>query len=352
MAAARTTCPVYDSRVRTLAVIATLLAAGAARADTPASTNTPAPASTTAPAKTTAPTNTAAPTPAAAKISAPADRPVLAALAPADDARRAIAIGPEGQVYEPDGKGAWVRTHGGGIGRPIVGATAVGGTVLVGATGAPPFKLAGRTWSALHFGRKVRAILGRGSRGLAAVGRSVFALDTLEPSKLANAPASIRALAGSGKSVVIATERGLMKLVGSAFRPVPRCPTGVRSLISERWALLDRGAFDIKTLRTVPWPTDVDVERATAVGNDLVGVSRHGATVELITVRGRKVTREPVPLRGATSIVGIIVDKQARVAIALGDGRIAVRDGGTWTVTEVRQALPAARPGPPPAESR
>src|SRR5439155_23343141 len=32
----------------------------------------------------------------------------LAALAPADDARKAIAVGAGGEVYEPDGKGAWV----------------------------------------------------------------------------------------------------------------------------------------------------------------------------------------------------------------------------------------------------
>lgn len=287
----------------------------------------------------------------AASCVARAEGPTLAALAPADDARRAIAIGPEGQVYEPDGSGEWVRTHGGGIAREIVAASVVGNTVVVGASGSPPFKLDGRSWSALHFGRKVKAILGAGSRGLAAVGRSVFALDKLEPTKLADAPGAIQALAGSTGSVVIATDSGLMKLVGSVFRPVPRCPKAVRALISERWALVDRGAFDLKTLRTVALPTDVQIVQATTVGNDLVGVSRLEAVVELITIKGGKIAREPVPITDPAPIVGIVADKQARVAIAMSDGRIALRDSGTWTIREVREQLPAPKPGPAPAKS-
>jgi hypothetical protein len=280
-----------------------------------------------------------------------AEGPTLAALAPADDARRAIALGPEGQVYEPDGNGAWVRTHGGGIAREIVAASMVGDTVVVGAAGSPPFKLAGRSWSALHFGRKVRAILGAGSRALAAVGRSVLTRDKLEPANLADAPAAIRALAASGGNVVIATDSGLMKLAGSVFRPVPRCPKNVRELISDRWALVDRGVFDVKTRRTIALPADVQIVQATAVGNDLVGVSRLEAAVELVTIKGGKLARESVPVTDPAPIVGIVADKQARVAIAMSDGRIALRDGGTWTIHEVREQLPAPKPGPGPATS-
>jgi hypothetical protein len=279
-----------------------------------------------------------------------AEGPRLAALAPADDARRAIALGPEGQVYEPDGSGAWVRTHGGGIAREIIAASVVGGTVVVGASGSPPFKLDGRSWTALHFGRKVKAILGAGSRTLAAVGRSVFTLDKLEPTKLADAPGAIRALAASGGSVVIATDGGLMKLAGSVFRPVPRCPKSVRALVSERWALVDRGVFDLKTLRTIALPADIQIVQATTVGNDLVGVSRLEAVVELVTIKGGKLAREPVPIRDPAPIVGVVADKQARVAIAMSDGRIALRDGGTWTINEVREQLPAPKPGPAPAK--
>ena len=38
----------------------------------------------------------------------PEPAPRLAAIAPADDVRKAIVIGAGGEVYEPDGKGAWI----------------------------------------------------------------------------------------------------------------------------------------------------------------------------------------------------------------------------------------------------
>ena len=51
-------------------------------------------------------------------------------------------------------------------------------------------------------------------------------------------------------------------------------------------------------------------------------------------------------------MVGIVVDKKARIAIALRDGRIVLKDGTTWTVSEVREELAAPKPGPAPAESQ
>ena len=76
-----------------------------------------------------------------------------------------------------------------------------------------------------------------------------------------------------------------------------------------------------------------------------------GKTIELIRIKAGKVTREAVPIDNPKPVVGVVVDKQARVAIALRDGRIALRDKGTWTVSEVREELAAPKPGPEPAES-
>ncbi|MEJ7604544.1 MAG: hypothetical protein WKG01_42210, partial [Kofleriaceae bacterium] len=49
--------------------------------------------------------------------------------------------------------------------------------------------------------------------------------------------------------------------------------------------------------------------------------------------------------------VGLAVDKRGRAVIALRDGRLAVRDAGGWTASTVSEALPAAHPGAPPANS-
>lgn len=276
----------------------------------------------------------------------------LAALAPAADARLALAIGPAGQIYEPDGKGTWVRKQAGGVTHEIVTAAGAGNTVVAGAKGAPPFKLKGGAWSVMNVGLRAKAIVGTGSRLLAAVGKRVFALDREKPAKLADAPASVVALAGSANGVVIATESGLMKLVGSSFKPIAKGPKQVRALVSDRWALVERGAFDLQTMRAITWPAGVHVVDATTIDNDLFGVSLHDAALELVTVQRGKVAREPVPVERPSAVAGIVVDAQRRVVIALRDGRIALRDGGTWTVTEVREQLFEAKPGPAPAASK
>jgi hypothetical protein len=281
-----------------------------------------------------------------------ADKATLAALAPAADARRAIAVGPAGQIYEPDGKGAWVRTQAGGIAEEITGAATAGSTVFAAAKAAPPFKLKAGAWTAVNLGLKAKAILGNGSRVVAAVDKSVFALDKAQPTKLADAPASVTALAASSTGVIVQTAKGLMKLDGAAWKPIKKAPKKVRALLSDRWALVDRGALDLKTMKPIVWPAGVHIVEATTVGNELVGVSMHGKTVELVTIKAGKVVRENVPVDNPKPIVGLVVDKHARVAIAMRDGRIALRDNGTWTVTEVREELAAPKPGPAPAESQ
>lgn len=283
--------------------------------------------------------------------SARADKPTLAALAPAADARKAVAIGPAGEIYEPDGQGAWVRRRAGGITEVVVAAATAGTTVIAGAKGSPPFKLKAGAWTALNLGLKARAILGSGSRVLAAVGKDVFALDRARPAKLAEAPGAVTALAGSARGVVIATEKGLMKLVGAAWKPIKKAPKRVRALISDRWALVDRGALDLTTLKVIRWPAGVHVVEATAIGNDLVAVSLHGKKLELVTMKRGKIEREEVPVDRPRAVVGVVVDNRRRVAIAMRDGRIVLRDGGTWTVSEVREELPEPKPGPAPAQS-
>jgi hypothetical protein len=283
---------------------------------------------------------------------ASAGKPTLIALAPASDARRAVAIGPAGQVYQPDGKGAWVRTQAGGVAEELVGATVAGGTVIASARGAPPFKLKRGAWTVLHLGKGAKATLGVGSRALAAVGKTVFALDRTRPQKLTEAPDPIVALAASSAGIVIATDKGLHRLERGAWKPIKRAPKKVRALASDRWALVDRGALDLKTLKVVAWPAGMRVAETTVLGNDLYAVATRGKTVELWTVKRSKLAREEIPLDKPKAIVGIVVDRAGRVAVAVRDGRIALRERGTWTVAEVREELAPPKPGPAPAESK
>lgn len=276
---------------------------------------------------------------------------VLATLAPATDARRAVAIGPAGQVYEPDGKGAWVRKQAGGIAVEIVAAANAGGNVIAGAKNAPPFKLKGGAWTALNLGVKPKAILGTGSRVLAAVGKTVFALDAARPTKLADAPAPIRALGASATGAVVVTDRGLARLEGTAFKPMKKGPKKVQALIGDRWALLERGAFDLKTMKLVAWPAGLHVGEAIAVGDALFAVAAHGKTLELFTIKAGKLERDKVPLPDPKPVVGVVADKAGRIVIALRDGTIALRDGVTWTTTTVRDELAPPKPGPAPATS-
>src|SRR5688572_16387552 len=91
---------------------------------------------------------------------AEADPPTLVALAPppGDDARKALAIGPSGEVYEPDGKGAWVRRQRITTADRLttVGRAGGGGPVVASGDGVV-YRLAANGWTALRLAQKGKA---------------------------------------------------------------------------------------------------------------------------------------------------------------------------------------------------
>lgn len=284
----------------------------------------------------------------------------IVALAPASDARKAIPIGPAGQVYEPDGKGDWVRRRAGGTAVELVHATSVGPTVIAAAKSGPPFRLRRGTWTAIVLFPKARAIVGTGSRVVAAANRQVFSLDTTaaQPTKLGDAPAKVTALAAGKSRVVVMTDKGMFELPGGkpgAFKPIKKAPKRVRALVSDRWALVDKGALDLKTMKTTRWPAGVRVDEVTVSGETLVAVAAVGKGRELLTLApaaGAKVTREAIPLEARAAIAGVVADGSKRVVVATRDGTLAVRTSGAWVTTQVRDELPADKvSGPPPALS-
>lgn len=280
----------------------------------------------------------------------PLPQKVVAVAASLDDARAAILVGPEGQLYAPDGHGAWLRTQGGGIGNAVLVATrGPGATVLVGADGAPPYRHDGTAWAAIYLAMHAKAVVARGQRAVAAVGRQVFALDHAEPQRLPDAPGPVTLVGASAGGVTIATDRGLARLDGKSWRAIERAPRGVLALASERWAITATGAGDLKASQTITWPAGDSVTAYAADGDTLVACAATTAGVDLITVHRGQVAREAVPLAPPGVPVGVAVDHSHRTSIALADGRVLVREHDTWTTTEVRDAWPAPRAGPGPA---
>ncbi|MDX2090161.1 MAG: hypothetical protein SFX73_20045 [Kofleriaceae bacterium] len=279
--------------------------------------------------------------------------PVLAALAPSPggDAREALAIGPAGEVYRPDGKGAWVRALPVSTAGEIVDVGTAGEAVVALANGTV-YRLAANGWSALRLVQKGKAVMSSGSRAVAAVGRQLFALDRTvngEPAKLALAPATVQAI-GGGAVMVIATERGLYRYDGRGFKQVTRGPRRVDRLVGDRWALHEGGLLDVSTGTRARLPDGVTLSVASVGPDGPVAVGSGPDGLVLVTVKGKKVDTVPLPgsLRGAV-VVGVVADKAGRATVALRNGRLAIRDGGTWLEATARDALPGPRPGAPPA---
>ena len=278
-----------------------------------------------------------------ARADAPA---VLVGLAPADDARLAIPIGPGGQVYEPDGKGAWVRAP------QFATASAIafverGTSGIYASGGGAVYRLAPNGWTAMRLAQKGNALAGTGRRALAAIGRDLYDLDrptsaSGEPVKIATAATVIVAIGGAA----IATAQGLSRLEGTklvAIRDVRATPIGAR------WGISPSGAVDLRASRHVGWPSGLTIAVADAsLGGALVAVSTSG---ELVTATGEKLSHVPIPLDHPGQPVGVVVDRAGRVAVAFRDGRIALRDHDKWTIATVEDRLPPAKPGAPPATS-
>lgn len=299
---------------------------------------------------------------AAAPVFAPGpalagDPPRLAALAPApdpaDDARRAVAIGPSGEIYEPDGKGAWVRRHRFTTASTISSAARAGGAVVAIGDGVV-YRLAPNGWSAIRLAQKDKAKLAGGWRAVAAVGRQLLALDRLtggEPAKLGAAPGEILGV-GADRTIVFATERGLFRLEGARQTPIA-APRRARLLVGDRWAIVDGGAVDLRTGKTTPWPAGASIEIAAAGPDErLLAVARAAGKLELFTLRAGKLERAPLDAAGAGAPVGVAADRAGRAVVAFADGKLAVREGAAWTLVTVGEQLPAPRPGAPPAPSR
>lgn len=282
--------------------------------------------------------------------------PKLAALAPgsSDDARAVIAIGPGGEVYEPDGHGAWARHRAIGVSITIVSA-ARGGAGVIASGGGAVFRLADNGWSAIRLAQHGVAVASAGRRAVAAIGREVFELDRgAAPTRLGQASGNVVAIAAGPGSVVLATDREVFRLDHGKLEPLAGVPGGTAvRLVSDHWALVDGAAFDLRADKPRAWPSGFTATVA-AGGADgaLVAVGPGPKGLELVVIHGTTVDRQPIGPRDAAVPVGVVVDASGRAVVALDDGRLLVRDRDAWSTVAVVDELPAHAPGSPPATSR
>jgi hypothetical protein len=296
-----------------------------------------------------------------ATAQAPQPPPVatLAALAPGDDALEVVAIGAGGEVYEPDGTGAWVRRMRVATADRLSMASRAGRTVVAFGEGIV-YRLAPNGWSAIRLHQKSKAVMSGGAYAVAAVGRQLFALDRSaggEPLKLALAPINIVAIGASigtsAPAIVVLTDRGaLLRVAGTKISAIANAPRKITHLVSDRWALVQGGAVDLRSNRKTSWPAGLQISVAAQGPNDrLVGVARQRGKLELVTVSNGNLEREVAAAAADGVPVAVAVDAAGRAVIALRDGLLVVRDKGTWTATSVRDEPPSPHSGPPPARS-
>jgi hypothetical protein len=278
--------------------------------------------------------------------SASAAPPQIVAIAGAP--ATALVIDSAGAVYAPDGKGAWISRSDGGIAGDVVAAAHTGDAIFVAVANAPPFELLPHGgWSVMNLGLHAIATLGHGERTVAAVGRSVFALERGKATKLGDAPANVIALGANAKTLAIETDRGIARWDNGKWKPLAKAPQHVDALLDGKWALISRGVVELETGAVLAWPLGFHVQAAVAIGDVVYAASAR----ELAIASSAGVSKEPLPPL-STPIVGIVAARGGKVALVTRGGQLAQKLGGVWTVIELRSEPAIAHAGSPPAESK
>lgn len=290
--------------------------------------------------------------PAAAKPTS-ADRVVAVAADPAD-VTKSLLVGPSGQVYEGDATG-WVRRRGGGVAADVTGAAIAGGELVVAGRMTPMYRRTGETWFALRLGEDGMTRFGTGPTPAVVIRRQVFVHSKARTwTRVATIPGkTASAVWASGKTVWLADGAGVYRLKGKSFVRAGDTVDGLGG--GTPWAITPTGLRHLGSGRTVAAELDGAAVTILAAGGasgaaDLTVVVEAAGKPVLATASKTGLTRvDDVPVTGA--IAALAVDKEGRVLIALRDGTVAVRAGGSWQTFQVSDQLPAGRDGPGPSLS-
>ncbi len=285
----------------------------------------------------------------------------LAAVAPAgDDVRKALLVGPSGQVWEPDGAGTWTRRAEGGVSADVRGAAVASSALIVAGKSAPLFRRDGDRWTAMRLGERGRTVVGTGPRPSLAIGKLVFVWTGTTWKRVGRTTGAITALwAASETKVYAGSDSALVKLAGGGgFGPIATGTPAVVALAGAvPWAVTGDGVYEVAARRahrpTVGGaPLSVFLVTATVDTAWALGTTSTGPALARFH-KGAWTDAVPPPLPADDPPLALIADTSGGLLVATRGGAVLFAGSdGAWTAGTRADALPVAPPGPGPARGR
>jgi hypothetical protein len=282
---------------------------------------------------------------------------VAALVGDGKDVEHSTMVGPSGQEYEPDGKGAWARHAEGGCAADVTGAARVGGELVVAGRSAPLYRKKKGLWFAIELGDEGRTVFSHGPSAGVAVDKAVFVPDKKGWKRVGNVPGKVAQLWVDGTDVWASTDSTLYHLRGGSFGKV-KGKAATALVGGTPWAVTAAGLVDLDGKRTVA--ATLDGAAVTVVGaggapgdDQLTVVVETGAGLTLArTAKAAKALEKVDALPSTGTVAGVAVDSGGDVLVAFADGSFALRRAGTWTTGQVTDDLPAVHQGSAPARTR
>ncbi|MBK7071034.1 MAG: hypothetical protein IPH44_01925 [Myxococcales bacterium] len=279
----------------------------------------------------------------------------LAAVALAPDPLASTLVGPSGQVWQPDGHGAWTRDAGGGVAADVGGAVVAAQLVVVGKA-TPAYRLDPDGWQALRLGERGKTVMGGGPHPAFAIGRNVFVWKAKAWVRVGAAPAGIVALwAGSDSKVYVAGADRLWRLAGKrlvdhATASVTRFASGAAPLA----IAADGALFDVAAKAAAP--VVLGGERLTPLaattapdGAAWVFARRAAGPILARRVRGAWQEVAAPAVADDDRPLALAVHADGTVFLPLASGAVWLQRGGAWSQATLTAPAPPPRPGPGPA---
>ncbi len=281
--------------------------------------------------------------------------PIATATSPPDDVRRTILIGPSGQVWEPDGQGAWLRTAAGGVAADVQGALVVD-TLVIAGKATPLYHLDAGGWYGLRLGERGKTVVGTGPAPAVAIGKQLFVWTHGAWKRVATADRPVVALwAASERKLFVATDRAVLRLAGSKLVSHDPVPVATFAGPTALGLTADGVVRDVAARAALAPRVDgqpVLAERATAAADGTPWIlGRLGSDRVLVRrTRAGWERRPDPPLATDDVVVHLAVDAGGRAILVTAAGDVQLADAdGTWTRGTLTTRIPAGKPGPGPA---